>query len=356
MATMRERNNQMPEHTSTSGNEARLLSDERFLRKIAYAYYEDGHSQETIAEMEFCSRQTISKALQKAKERGIVRISIIPDLRTGYLRNLSREVRVQLGLEDLLLVAGRNMNSLNSDAHLDDVVTEISQAAADYLDQMLTDSDILAVSGGSTFMRNIVRHLKPSRALPHLQVVATIGFVESRTSPGDANLVAFDLAEAYGANHLWFPCPAFLPDKEQLWNTRQLPVIKDAYEMMMRANIVVTGLWTPSTNNDMIARGILSPEQLEAIAAYRPVADINHWVFDTLGRCINEMIHPFPYTLSGLEIPRLQEKINQNNTKVILVAGGSSSYIPAIRAILKAGLVNILVTDHMTAQFLLVGN
>jgi len=94
-----------------STSEARLIGDEQFLRKIAYMYYEDGHSQETIAEMEFCSRQTVSKALQKAKERGIVRISIIPDLRTGYLRNLSREVRRKLNLDDLVLVPGRNFET-----------------------------------------------------------------------------------------------------------------------------------------------------------------------------------------------------------------------------------------------------
>src|SRR5450759_3582923 len=168
----------MAENSQVSSSEARLLTDDRFLRKIAYMYYEDGHSQETIAEMEFCSRQTISKALQKAKDRDIVRISIVPDMRTGYLRNLSREVRVQLNLEDLILVSGRNMNNLRSRDVLDDVVTEITSTAADYLDQMLSDSDIVAVSGGRTFMRNIVRYLKPSKVLPHMQVVATIGFIE----------------------------------------------------------------------------------------------------------------------------------------------------------------------------------
>src|SRR3984893_14099593 len=151
-----------------NSTEARLLADERFLRKIAYLYYEDGHSQETIAEMEFCSRQTVGKALQKARERGIVRISIVPDLRIGYLRNLAREVRVQLGLEDLILVAGQNMNMIAADDLLDDVVTEIASTAAEYLDQMLTDSDILAVSGGRTFMRNLLRYLKPTRVLPHM--------------------------------------------------------------------------------------------------------------------------------------------------------------------------------------------
>lgn len=342
----------MPENTQ-GNSEARLLTDERFLRTVAYMYYEDGYSQETIAEMEFCSRQTVSKALQKAKDRGIVRISIVPDLRTGYLRNLSREVRVQLGLQDLVLVAGRNMNAVTAHDQLDDVVTEIASAAAEYLDQMLTDADILAVSGGRTFMRNILRYLKPSKVLPHMQVTATIGFVEARTSYGDANLIAYDLAQAYGANHLWFPCPAFLPDYEQVQRTRRLPIVKDAYEMMMRANVLVMSLWTPHTNSDMIARGILSPEQLKVIETYRPVVDINHWVFDAAGRCINELLDPFPYVLSGLEIPRLKEKIQQSNAKVVLVAGGSPSYVPAIRAALRANLANILVTDHITAQLLL---
>src|SRR5215813_13568410 len=137
----------MPENIQGSNSETRLLSDDRFLRRIAYMYYEDGNSQETIAEKEYCSRQTVSKALQKAKDKGIVRISIVPDLRTGFLRNLSREARLHLNLEDLVLVPGRNMNIIAPDDVLDDVVTEISSAAAEYLDQLLTDSDILAVSG-----------------------------------------------------------------------------------------------------------------------------------------------------------------------------------------------------------------
>src|SRR5258708_3501654 len=155
-------------------SEARLIADEQFLRKIAYMYYEDGHSQEAIAEMESCSRQTISKALQKAKERGIIRISIVPDLRTGYLRNLSREVRRKLNLEDLVLVPGRNFEHLSGDETLDEVVAEIGNAAADYLDQLLTDTDILAVTGGKVFLPNVVRYLNPTSPLPGLRVVSPI--------------------------------------------------------------------------------------------------------------------------------------------------------------------------------------
>lgn len=346
----------MAEILQGSTNEARLLGDERFLRKVAYSYYENGNSQEAIADAENCSRQTVGKAIQKAKERGIVRISIVPDMRTGYIRNLSREVRVQLDLEDLVLVPGYSMNSVMSNQTIDEVIVDLTTTAAEYLDQMITDSDILAVSGGTTFMRNLVRYLKPTKVLPHLQVVATIGFVEAHAAFGDANVIAFDIAQAYGATHLWFPCPAFAQTPEQLRTVRQLPIVKETYEMMTRASIVVMGLWTPNSNDKMIMRGILTPEQVEKITSYKPAVDINHWVFDEQGRCINELMQPQPYLLSGMEIPRLKDRIKNDNLKVILIAGGSPSYVPAIRAALNAELANILITDHVTAQLLLTGN
>jgi len=346
----------MPESTQGNNSETRLLTDERFLRRVAYLYYEDGHSQEIIADKEYCSRQTVSKALQKAKDKGIVRISIVPDLRTGYIRNLARDVRVLLELEDLVLVPGQNMNAVAANELLEGVVTDITIHAAEYLDQMLSDNDVVAISGGTAFMRGLVRHIKPNRSQPHMQVVSTIGFVEGHTSSGDANMIAHDLAQAYGCSHYWFPCPAILPDTKYLDLTRQLPLIKEAYAMMQQANVIVTGLWTPHTNTDMIMRGIISHEQLESIEAYQPAVDINHWIFDAQGRCINEMMDPFPYALTGMEIPRLSDAIQQRKVKVILVAGGSPSHVSAIRAALKAGLANILITDHITAQLLLTNS
>jgi deoxyribonucleoside regulator len=349
----------MPDITQGNSSEARLLADEQFLRRIVSMYYKEGYSQETIADREICSRQTVSKALQKAKDRGIVRIFVVPDPRTGYLHNLSCEIRRELNLEDLVLVPGRNFEHVRADATIEDVVAEIAKAAAKYLDQSLTDSDILAVSGGRTFMRNVVRYLKPARRLPHLQVVSTIGFVEPHTSFGDANMVAYDIAQVYHASHTWYPIPAFIrtgipgvsPEGLIEENARSV-IVGSAVQLCEKANVVMMGLWHPHTNDELIRRRILSREQMDAIEAFHPAVDINHWVFDAEGRCINEMINPPPYYLTGLPIPRLKERIRAGVTKVILVAGAGPSYVPAIRAALKAGLANILVTDHITAQLL----
>lgn len=344
--------------TRGPASEVNALVDDLFLRKIAYMYYEDNLSQEEIAEQVSFSRQFVSKALQKAKERGIVKTMIVPDLREGYLRKLSRDARRGLNLDDVVLVAGRPLTETSSEGVNEDVVTEICAAAAEYLDQVLQDTDVLAVSGGRTFMRNVVSYLNPSRQLPKLQVVSMIGFVESRTSAGDANLVAHDIARAYGATHIWYCIPALMPhmpevSPEMIRNLNiNLKVTRDAILLSEQANVYMLSLWTPHTNDEVVMRGIFSRDVMDAFEIYQPVVDINHWFFDAEGRCINELLDPPPFHLTGFAIPQLKQRIAEG-AQVILVAGGGPSYVPAIRAVLKAGLVNIVVTDHITASQLL---
>ena len=340
-------------------NEANALLDDLFLRKIAYMYYEDNLSQEEIAEKISFSRQFVSKALQRAKERGIVKTTIVPDLREGYLRKLSRDVRRGLNLDDVVLVAGRPPTESSSDGLQDDVISEIAAAAAEYLDQILEEEDVLAVSGGRTFMRAVVSHLNPSRQLPKLRVVSMIGFVESRTTAGDANLIAYDIARAYGATHVWYCIPAVMPHSpsmtpEALRNLNlSVKVSRDSILLSEQANVYIFGLWTPHTNDEVVMRGILSRNVMDVFEAYHPVADINHWVFDAEGRCINQLLDPPPFHLTGFPIPQLKQRIAEG-AQSILVSGGGPAYIPAIRSVLKAGLANILVTDHITASQLLL--
>ena len=221
-----------PGATQRNMTEGSLLADDRFLRKIAYMYYDDGQTQEDIARILYCSRQTIGKALQKARERRIVHISVVPEERTGYLRNLARDLRYTLGLEDLVLVPGRNLENVAPDEVIEDIVADIAATAADYLDHLITDSDVLAVSGGKTIMRNIVRYLKPGKLLSDLEVVPTIGFVETRPSIGDSNMIAYDIATAYGAKHAWLPIPAIVETAEQT-----LPIEEMVHQAMTSAVI-----------------------------------------------------------------------------------------------------------------------
>lgn len=329
----------------------RLLNDEHLLRKIAQMYYYDGVSQEFIASQVAMSRQLVGRALQRARELGIVRITITPHERTGYLQNLTREARSLLGLDDLVIVPGHGITMTPSDEQdkNDDVVADIAATAQEYLDQMLADTDVLAVSGGKRFLRTMLRYAHPTRTLEHLHVVASIGFVDEHTSTGDANLIAYDLAAMYGANHSWFPCPAFMGSAQQVQVVREMPIVSKAYALMYNASLLVTSVWEPEFHS-LVEQGYMHPEQEAQLQALHPVADINHWLFDAEGRCLNTLLDPSPYFLTGLEVPLLKQRIQDGETRVILVVGGDPTYIPAIRAVIKAGLVSILITDHITVQ------
>ena len=335
-----------------SPSEGGLLDNREFLRRVAVAYYEDKHRQDEIANKENCSRQTIGKALQRAHELGMVKTIVIPEERTGYIKKLSRELRIKLNLYDLELVAGQNLELPATDNVAEDVLEEVALSAANYLDQTLENNDILAVSGGRHIMRRVVRHLKPTKLLPQLRVVPTTGFVQLHTNYGDPNLISYDIATAYGSKHAWLPVPALAESAEQCEQARALPLVRDVLRMLEEATVVMQGLWVPY-RADLIQRGVLTEQQVSQLMSYNPVLDFNHWSFDAEGRCINYMITPPLYYPTGLEVPRLKERISSGNIKSILVAGGSRSHARAVRAALKAGIANILITDHVTAEMLL---
>lgn len=191
------------------------------------------------------------------------------------------------------------------------------------------------------------------KLLPNLQVVPTIGFVGPHTNLGDSNLIAYDIASAYGAKHVWLSIPAIVETREQCEQARALPLVRDVLKTIEQANVVMMGLWPTHFNDALAAKGVIHSEQINALQSHDAVMDINHWDFDAKGRCINYDLTSPSYYLTGPEIPRLRDRIRNDKAKVILGAGASLSYASGIRAALKAGIANILVTDHVTAQLLM---
>ena len=55
-----------------------MLDDVNVLYKIASLYYESGNTQDEIARKVDMSRPIVSRALEKARNIGLVRISVVP--------------------------------------------------------------------------------------------------------------------------------------------------------------------------------------------------------------------------------------------------------------------------------------
>ena len=153
-----------------------MSRDDALLFEIAKMHFEQGLSQGEVAEVKGLSRVKVNRLLQVARERGIVRILVVPRLGHAYLRRIEDSLKEAYGLKDVLLIPGREEilhGRLQSNVQ-EAIVERLAHHAAQYLDQQLHSDDILTINWGRV-MRAVVDHLNPSKTLAGLKVYPLLG-------------------------------------------------------------------------------------------------------------------------------------------------------------------------------------
>ena len=112
--------------------------DSSTIYRIARYYYAEGLSQEEIAVKEGFSRSQISRLIDRARELGFVKISLVPpaDLRT---EESARELTEALHLRSVIVVPLRNS------AGADETTAAIATRAADFLVEILGEFKVVGL-------------------------------------------------------------------------------------------------------------------------------------------------------------------------------------------------------------------
>jgi DNA-binding transcriptional regulator LsrR (DeoR family) len=112
-----------------------------------------------------------------------------------------------------------------------------------------------------------------------------------------------------------------------------------------RANVAFMGIGVPRRDSILVQKGsIVSWRELESLQKRGAVGDINLRYFDHLGHKVDSNLDE---RVIGLTLDELKQI-----DLVVGVAGGASKF-KAIEAALKGALVDVLITDHITASHLL---
>jgi DNA-binding transcriptional regulator LsrR (DeoR family) len=333
----------------------------------------------------FCSFREVSKALKlpvpavaalirTGWDDGVFSVQVTAPQERMEVTRLEEPLRTRYGLRKVILVPGspdivEDLDRNTRRSRQTEAIRAMVPLVAQYLDSLVKKADArmrleaqsgrtltpfrIGVPWGRTVHAIAEFLLSTSRAVrsSNVEVNPVIGPTWSSNSRRlEANVVAMDFAQAYGGSSYQLPCPAFL-EHSQAQTVESIPQVRDMLEKIRLCDVVVTSMGPIQNQNggaDMSLSNdrTMNAELYEAALATGAVGEICYWLFDEDG---NEKVTK--WRSMGLGYAGLREIAKKG--EVILVSGGDRRRFVGIRAALRGGLVTTLVTETITAKFLM---
>ena len=311
-------------------------SDElRLLVKVSRFYYEDGLNQDTIKDRLGLSRSKVSRLMAQAREQGIVQISVVsPD---SLHLELEARLEERFGLREALVVEAQPGDSQDA------VSRAVGQGAAGYLVRALEPRSTIGFAWGST-LRYMAGALTTQR-FPGVQLVQIIGGLGQPEAEVHATELCRSVSRSLGCRLTLLPVPGIVRDQRTRRALLSDIHVQRAIEAIDRLDLAFVGVGAPTPDSVTMRDGsIISQAELDSLLRRGAVGDIALRYFDAEGRGVASEIDD---RIIGISLEQLKD-----GPRVVAVSGGPDK-VPAIRAALRGGLIDVLVTDSVTASRLL---
>jgi DNA-binding transcriptional regulator LsrR (DeoR family) len=305
--------------------------ERRLLITIAQMYYEKDLTQKEIAAALGLSRIKVSRAIQKAKELGIVKVTI----ESGSFNELEARICEKFSLRDALVTE----NFIGDNAK-----KQIGNMAATYLETALSDHETIAVGWGTTVKEasNYFDKIE-KRDLLFVPIIGGHGVTEMEIH---ASSVASNMARLSGGKALALNAPALAETMDEKAVLMRNPFIKEVLAKTSGANAAIFSLGSPLHEDSSMHRiKYCTHRDFEEMRKNQVVCDMISIAFlDREGHACCELV-------SDRSIGIAVEALKAIPLKVCLVEGESKKN--ATLAALKGGFIDVLITDKATAEFIL---
>ncbi len=306
---------------------------EEAMRNAATMYYIHEDSMEAIARRFGVSRSSISRLLKSARDVGMVKITIEDEAEGSSFT--ARKLHDLYGVRAHVVPVRA---SIGDGERLD----RVASVAAHLVGNWMQDDMMMGVAWGTTTSA-VARHL--TRHPTHGSVIVQLnGAANTHTSGlGFASQIMNTIAEAFDADTLYFPVPAFFDyaeTKEAMWRERSVTRVLEAQR---RAHMVLFGVGAigARAHSHVYAAEYLDEADMRELADEAVVGDIctvflrQDGTYRDIG--INRRASgPTPYELT------------RAGRRICVVAGASKA--TALLAALRAHVITDLVVDESTAR------
>jgi len=295
----------------------------------ANLYYLEGMTQEEVADKLGLSRVAVTRMLKRARDEGLVQITVKEPLPELYRISLDLEKRYHL--RTAIVAPGRE------DAR--EAAESVGRAGADLLDRLITPGCRIGLAWSATVSAMVPYVRRPARRPSRINELAG-----TYLSKGIPYGVSWQLAEKLGVSVESIPMPVLVRDglvKEMMIRE---PAIGAALKNAAEVDFAFVGLGNISRASSIWQTGYIGEEQLEEFKTKGAVGDILMRYYDASGRYIPMSFEDKTISLEWRQIRKLPF--------VVAMAFGPEK-VDAIAGALAGGIIQGLVTDRWTAETLL---
>ncbi len=302
------------------------------LGTVARRFYVEGASKVEIARDLDVSRFKVARLLEEAVQSGFVRIEIG---NPGDLDlDLSARLADALGLRECLVID--TDGDTPSDAR-----ARLGAAAAAYLSEVVIADDVL----GLPWAREVYAMVQALTSLAPVDIVQMCGAQPPPGGDASAVEVVVHAARVSGGRGHVFYAPLLVDDEDAAATVRRQSSVAQALEHTHRVTraIVGVGSWGPGTST---VYDSIRPAAREELRAQGIVGEVSGVFFDADGRIRHPDLERRVVSLGAdalLAIPHVCG----------LVLGPAKA--PAVRAVVRGGIVDSLIVDSALGRALLDG-
>lgn len=300
--------------------------------RAAWLYYVEELTQGEVARELGVSRSTVVRLLRRAKENGLVRITL--DVPRDVFE-MERELERLYGLKRVRLVP-----EAGDDGQLK---RWLGHVASELVVEMVKPGSTVAVGWGTT-LRAITDSLTGEHTIDGVRIVPLVGGLHRASSGTNSYWVAEQLGRYLRAPAQALYAPLFVEDLSTAEALARDPDIGNTLDLVRDASLVIYSVGTLDENATMVSLEYLSPEERAFLQERGAAGDIAcRWV-DVAGEPVElpSTINPVGVSLEDLK----------NIPNRLVVAGGEIKR-EALLGTLRGGYATTLVTDDSTAAYLL---
>ena len=300
--------------------------EEELMLKAAWLYFLEKETQQQIAGMLGISRMRVIRLLDKAKQTGVIKITMRED--NVRRMKLERQIIEAYNLKDSLVIP------TSPDMPITEINNTVADAAAMYIESRITPESFLNIGYGDT-MRKTLNNLAKNAKNP-VSCISLTGGVNIYLPNIQSNI--------FNARLFLIPAPLVVSSKEMVEAITAEHSVMEISRMVPLASFTVIGIGGMNDEATVLKAGALSKNDFLYLKMHGAVGDILCHFFDKQG---NVLTTPLEERLVTTPLDVLKSLAN-----VTAVAAGKNKR-EAIKGALAMGYIDIFITDEDTAQWLI---